>query len=269
METALTVGNDTDLNHSESELQHPTCTLDPDVKISKQFSSLCKALGTCRTDKLDGVKECIMAISDPTDDSGKWKSNPIDEITNISSVEDAFDVLASSVDIELLESVLNKFPCGTCSNYLSKYKENMRKSSYSEHSESIPKLKAGMKCVACVFREVDNISDPPCEVIIEKKQFCSVFNINPGALRLIDCSSKQEDSSVILKWQIFPHIVESDVFHDELNDDSLHKVTALKLKSLRVEKTALYFYRIKDIDVTEPLQPVSCSFSSFITKNTL
>ena len=110
-----------------------------------------------------------------------------------------------------------------------------------------------MKCITCVFKDVANSSDPLCEDIVAKKSFCDAFNINPGALRLLDF--QEHEVGILLKWQILPHLV--DVFQDELNDDSLNVLAPLKLRSLRVEKITLYFYQMKDL--TEPSQPVGCS----------
>lgn len=225
---------------------HSKCSLDPAVAISSQFSALCEAVTTCRgTDaKLqDGFDKFIMNIL----------GQPVSFIDKVSSVNDAFEFLTSSLDVELLDFVLQEFPCEICSKYLNTYKKNLKKSKYSEHS--LPKPVEGMKCVAGVFREVANSSDPLCEEIVAKKSFCSAFKINTGAIRLLGCD-ELEDGIITLKWQIFPHVV--GVFQEELNDSSLNLLAPLKLRSLRVDNVTLYFYQVKDDG--EPAVPPSVSY---------
>ena len=106
-------------------------------------------------------------------------------------------------------------------------------------------------CNLC-FREVANSSDPLCEDIVAKKSFCSAFKINRGALRMLYCH-ELEDGMISVKWQIFPCTV--NVFQQELSDSSLKILAPLKLKSLRVDNIAFYFYQIKDS--AEPTPSVS------------
>ena len=198
------------------------------------------------------------------DISGQSSSSDSDEIADVSSVKAAFEVLTSSVDVELLECVLQKFQCDMCSNYLNKYKDNMKKSKYSKHS--LPQLKEGMNCVTCVFRGVPNSSDPLCEVILAKKSFCSAFKINMGALRLVDCR-EHEDGVIALEWRILPHMV--DVLQKEsrdLRDSSLKILASLKLRSLRVDTVTVYFYQINDDDA-ELSSSVSCLLLYLVIKS--
>ena len=136
---------------------HPKCSLDPAVAISNQFSALCEAMMMCRGSDaklLDGFEKFIMKIL----------GQPVNFVDKVSSVSGAFEFLTSSLDVELLDSVLQEFPCEICSTNLNTYKKNLKRSKYSEHS--LPKPVEGMKCVAGVFREVANSSDPLCEEIV-------------------------------------------------------------------------------------------------------
>ena len=238
--------NDIDSGSAEAVPLHPKCSLDPAVAISSQFSALCDAVTTCRGSDaklLDGFEKFIMNIL----------GQPVSFVDKVSSLSGTFDFLTSSLDVELLDFVLQEYPCERCSKYLNTYKNNLKKSKYSEHS--LPKPVEGMKCVAGVFREVANCSDPLCEEIVAKKSFCSAFKINTGTIRLLGCG-ELEDGIITLKWQIFPHMV--GVFQEELSDSSLNLLAPLKLRSLRVDNITLYFYQVKDDG--EPAVPPSVSY---------
>ena len=217
------------------------------TSLTSQYSALLDAMANCESCniELDDFKDFIK------DTTGYY---PDKAPPNLSSIKrSAFAFLTNSVDIDLLDCVFERFPCNKCTGRLGEYKENMIKSKYSEH-EILP-LEKGMKCVTSVFRDVDNSSDPLCKDIVAKKSFCSVFNFKLAALRLVDCRGV-DSNSIILRWQLpqFPHVV--DVFQKELSDSSLEILAPLKLKSLKVESIALYFYQVKD--ATEPTKPASC-----------
>lgn len=251
-EECLVEDNEMDSESTSAVPLHPKCSLDPGVAIGKQFSAVRDAMMKCRgsdTKLQDGFEKFILDLL----------GQPTNNFDKVSSINGAFEFLASSLDVELLDSVLQEFPCEICSSYLSTYKENLKRSKYSEHN--LPKPDEGMKCVTGVFREVANSSDPLCGEVIAKKSFCSAFKINTGALRLLDCH-KVEDGIIALKWQIFPHMV--DVFQEELSDNNLKLLAPLKLRSLRVDKITLYFYQIKDD--TEPAAALSVSYLNHIWK---
>ena len=215
------------------------------ICITSQYSALLNAVVNCDSCniELDDFKDFIMDISGYFPDGAY----------NLSSVKKSvFASLTNSVDIDLLDSVFQQFPCNECTGRLCEYKDKMIKSKYSEHE--IPPLEEGIKCVTGVFKDVADSSDPLCEYIIAKKSFCAAFNIKPAELRLVDCH-ELDDNNVVLKWQLpqFPFII--DVFQKELSDSSLEMLAPLKLRSLRVDSIALYFYQIKD--TAEPTQLVS------------
>ena len=217
--------------------------------IKSQFSTLLHALETCEHESCDIQPDDFKTFI--KDISGYCpNTNETHDISSLKS--DTFAALTNSVDVDLLESVLQKFPCNECIACLDKYIENMKKSKYSEHI--IPHLE-GINCITGIFRKVPNSSDPLCEDIVVKKSFCKAFGISPSSLRLVNCH-ELEVGIIILGWQIFfpmPGII--DAFQKELSDDDLKSLAPLNLKSLRVEKITLYFYQIKD--TTEPTQPVS------------
>ena len=215
------------------------------ICITSQYSALLNAMADCDSCDidLDDFKDFIR------DTLGYFP----DEAPNLSSVKkSAFASLTNSVDIDLLDSVFQQFPCNECTGRLCEYKDKMMKSKYSEHK--IPPLEEGMKCITSVFKDVADSSNPLCEDIVAKKSFCAAFDIKPAALRLVDCC-ELDDTTIILKWQLpqLPCIV--DMFQKELSDSSLEILAPLKLRSLKVDSITLYFYQIKDI--TEPTQLVS------------
>jgi len=167
----------------------------------------------------------------------------IGEVFDLPSIDSAFEFFkrfSSSIDVELLELTLEKFPCEQCNAFLITYKDKLMRSKYSEHI--IPKPSAEEIFVSCTFRGL-NDPDPACGDIIKGKSFCLAFDIQPCALRLVECCKPKE--GVTLVWQVFPKMV--DIFQEELSDESLQKIVPTKLKLLQVDTTKLYFYCVPNV----------------------
>ena len=228
-----------------SLLQHPKNPFESSDQIGQQYALLVEAVTTCiinRDIAIEDFRAFITEIIGSKQDDILF-ADYIGEVFELPSIKNAFEFFnrfSSSIDVELLELILEKFPCDQCNDYFITYKEKLTKSKYSEHI--VPKLSAGEKFVSCTFRGL-NDPDPICGDIIKGKSFCLAFDIRPCALRLVECCKPKE--VVTLKWQVFPKSVE--IFQEELSDDSLQKLAPLKLKSLQVETTRLYFYCLPNV----------------------
>ena len=228
-----------------SLLQHPKNPFESSDQIGQQYALLVEAVTTCiinRDIAIEDFRAFITEIIGSKQDDILF-ADYIGEVFELPSIKSAFEFFnrfSSSIDVELFELILEKFPCDQCNDYFITYKEKLTKSKYSEHI--VPKLSAGEKFVSCTFRGL-NDPNPICGDIIKGKSFCLAFDIRPCALQLVECCKPKE--VVTLKWQVFPKTVE--IFQEELSDDSLQKLAPLKLKSLQVETTKLYFYCLPNV----------------------
>lgn len=244
-----------------SFLTHPNNPFEFSDQISQQYALLVEAMTTCiinRDITIEDFRAFITEIIGPKEDSMlfAYYIGEVFELPSINSAFEFFKRFSSSIDVELLELIVEKFPCDQCNDYLIAYKDKLMKSKYSEHI--VPKLSAGEKYVSCTFRGL-NDPDPVCGDIIEGKSFCLAFDIKPHALRLVECCKPKE--GVSLKWQVFPGMVE--IFQEELSDESLQKLASLKLKLLQVETTKLYFYCIPNV-TQEASETVSTDLYVFL-----